>query len=372
MRTPFVPHPWFPTHCWAGRGGPSDEEGELLHEATGKGVVNMARYYHHETVQVHGTDDDIRSNVRGGLDVTRATNYRPERSMPPPSTTTSGASRKARSNSTAGKKRSSSQTSAALPPSKRSCSASPTKANSNAMPNRVHRRVILRDYGETIYKASSRSALLSALEGCIEEHKSLRKAGFLHRDISINNLMINEDDDNISWPSFLIDLDLAVREQRQGASGARGKTGTRAFMAIGALLGEQHSFASPDMAAHCLASRFASSAGPAKELDIVCVARYPPRQVPLSRLPDVVDVSGRLAQKGLPYHWISRPTGAVPKTTEGQLLGGGPSFGSPGVQWPRPSRSLDTSTRYGFRILGLAAGLITMRRGYFIIYLVDT
>ncbi|KAH7016041.1 uncharacterized protein B0I36DRAFT_425519 [Microdochium trichocladiopsis] len=219
-----------------------DEEGELLREATGKGVVNMARYYHHETVRVHGKDDDIRSNVRGGLDVTRATNYRSERSMPPPSTTMSGASRKGRSNSIAGKKRSSSQTGAALPPSKRSCSASPTKASSNAMPNRVHRRVILRDYGKPIYKASSRSALLVAMEGCIEGHESLRKAGFLHRDISINNLMINEDDNNPSWPSFLIDLDLAVREQREGTSGAKGKTGTRAFMAIGALLGEQHSF----------------------------------------------------------------------------------------------------------------------------------
>jgi hypothetical protein len=54
--------------------------------------------------------------------------------------------------------------------------------------------------------------------------------------------MINEDADNSSWPSFLIDLDLAIKESRDGASGARGKTGTRAFMAIGVLLGEQHSF----------------------------------------------------------------------------------------------------------------------------------
>jgi hypothetical protein len=54
--------------------------------------------------------------------------------------------------------------------------------------------------------------------------------------------MINEDDNNHSWSSFLIDLDLAIKEQREGASGAIGKTGTRAFMAIGALLGEQHSF----------------------------------------------------------------------------------------------------------------------------------
>ncbi|KAK0631042.1 hypothetical protein B0T17DRAFT_491021 [Bombardia bombarda] len=220
-----------------------DEEGELLREATGQGVVNVARYYYHETVQVRGTDDNIRRNVRGGLDITTATNYRPERSMPPPSMIASGASRRGRSSSrAAGKKRSSSQIGAPLPPNKRSCSASPTKASGDALSNRVHRRVILRDYGKPIYEASSRSALLAALEGCIEGHESLRKAAFLHRDISINNLMINEDDDNLSWPSFLIDLDLAVKEQRDGASGAKGKTGTRAFMAIGALLGEQHSF----------------------------------------------------------------------------------------------------------------------------------
>ncbi|KAK4151065.1 hypothetical protein C8A00DRAFT_45663 [Chaetomidium leptoderma] len=181
-----------------------EEEGELLREATDKGMVNVARYYHHETVAP-------------------------------------GASRKGRS-STASLKRSSSQTGAALPPGKRSCSASPTKANSSALPNRVHRRVILRDYRKPIYKASSPSALLTALKGCIDGHESLHRAGILHRDISVNNLMINEHDDNPSWDSFLIDLDLAIREKRDGTSGARGKTGTRAFMAIGALLGEQHSF----------------------------------------------------------------------------------------------------------------------------------
>ncbi|RTE68179.1 hypothetical protein BHE90_017444, partial [Fusarium euwallaceae] len=88
----------------------------------------------------------------------------------------------------------------------------------------------------------SRSALLAAFERCIEGHESLHRAGLLHRDVSINNLMINEDDDNPSWPAFVIDLDLAIKESRETASGAKGKTGTRAFMAIGALLGEQHSF----------------------------------------------------------------------------------------------------------------------------------
>ncbi|KAL5903025.1 hypothetical protein ACKVV7_011466, partial [Pyricularia oryzae] len=88
----------------------------------------------------------------------------------------------------------------------------------DALSNRVHRRVILRDYGNPVYKARSRSALLAALEGCIQGHESLLKAGVLHRDISINNLIINEDD-NHCWPSFLIDLDLAVREPQEGASG---------------------------------------------------------------------------------------------------------------------------------------------------------
>ncbi|KAF3768220.1 hypothetical protein M406DRAFT_109223 [Cryphonectria parasitica EP155] len=221
-----------------------DEEGELLREATDQGVINVARYYYHETVQVHGMDDDIRRNVRRGLDVTTATNYQPERSMPPPpSIIASGALRRRSSSRATSKKRPSSQISAPLPPSKRSRSAFPTKAGGDALSNRVHRRIILRDYGKPIYKASSRSALLAALESCIEGHESLRrKASFLHRDISINNLMINEDDNNPSWPSFLIDLDLAIREQREGASGAKSKTGTRAFMAIGTLLGEQHSF----------------------------------------------------------------------------------------------------------------------------------
>ncbi|KAH7021588.1 LOW QUALITY PROTEIN: uncharacterized protein B0I36DRAFT_394304 [Microdochium trichocladiopsis] len=214
------------------------ERGALLREVTSKGVINIARHYYHETVQIYGTDDDVR-NVRGGLDVTSATNYRPERSAPPSSTMAS-VSRKGRSSSVAaGKKRSSSQAGAPLPHSKRSCSTSQASGN---LSNRVHRRVILRDYGTPIYKASSRTSLLAALDGCIEGHESLRKAGILHRDISINNLLINEDVNNPSWPSLLIDLDLAIKEQREGVSGAKGKTGTRAFMAIGALLGEQHSF----------------------------------------------------------------------------------------------------------------------------------
>jgi hypothetical protein len=42
------------------------------------------------------------------------------------------------------------------------------------MQNRVHRRVIVRDYGKALYKASSRTALLAALVGCIEGHEPFK------------------------------------------------------------------------------------------------------------------------------------------------------------------------------------------------------
>ncbi|KAH3208495.1 hypothetical protein KXV77_009772, partial [Aspergillus fumigatus] len=144
----------------------------------------------------------------------------------------------------AGRKRSSSRAGTTLPPSKRPCSSSASKGAHGRVPqDRVHRRVIIRDYGIPIYKARSLTSLLSALESCIEGYESLHtKAKFLQGDISTGNLILNDDDENPSWPAFLIDLDLAIKEERERPSGARGKTGTRAFMAIGLLLGEKHSF----------------------------------------------------------------------------------------------------------------------------------
>ncbi|KAK1843023.1 hypothetical protein CCHR01_14328 [Colletotrichum chrysophilum] len=208
-----------------------DVEGEFLKEATNRGVANVARHYHHETVQFDGADDDIRSNVRRGLDITTGHQPVPRRTVRPEI-------RASASNS--GQKRTSSQRASVLPPNKRSRSTSPIKPASPArpLPNRVRRRVILRDYGKHIYEASSPAMLLASLAHGVEGHRSLRDIGLLHRDISTNNILINEQ----SGSAFLIDLDLAVRLHRQTASGAQGKTGTRAFMAIGALLNEPHSF----------------------------------------------------------------------------------------------------------------------------------
>ena len=60
----------------------------------------------------------------------------------------------------------------------------------------------------------------------------LRQKKILHRDISIGNVLITEGGDE----GFLIDLDHALRVDREGASGAKGRTGTKVFMSIGLLL----------------------------------------------------------------------------------------------------------------------------------------
>ena len=43
------------------------EEGLLIEEATNRGVENITRYYHHETVRVDREIDDTLGNVRRGL-----------------------------------------------------------------------------------------------------------------------------------------------------------------------------------------------------------------------------------------------------------------------------------------------------------------
>lgn len=218
-----------------------DEEGELLREATESGVTNVARYYFHQTVQVDGKNDEVRS-IRKGLEVPTS---KPRQNSLQVALKSSASNRgRAGRSSVIGRKRSSDCVDPVLPPpSKRTQSSSPTKRAANGPPNRVHRRVIVQDYGQPIYESSSRVALLVGMEGCIAGYESLySKAGLLQSDISPRNLLVNEDEGNSSWRSFLIDLDLAIRAQRDKSSGARGKTGTRAFMAIGVLYGEKHSF----------------------------------------------------------------------------------------------------------------------------------
>ncbi|KAE8352398.1 hypothetical protein BDV28DRAFT_3420 [Aspergillus coremiiformis] len=217
-----------------------DEEGMLLQEASDSGVINITRHFFHETVLVDGNEDDIFANIREGLDLARAKCHKPARFVTP--LADEAIARKTRSiSSIAGRKRSSSRagTDTSLPICKRTCSRSSSENSGRAdTQNRVHRRVIVQDYGKPLYRASSLAAMLNALLGCLEGYHDLYiKTGLLQGDISTGNLMMNEDNSH-SRTAFLIDLDLAIREKRDQPSGARGKTGTRAFMPIGQLLGE--------------------------------------------------------------------------------------------------------------------------------------
>ncbi|EEH34574.2 hypothetical protein PAAG_05623 [Paracoccidioides lutzii Pb01] len=170
----------------------STEEGKLLQEAMKSGVKNVARYYPHETVCINGKEDDVLT-IRKGLNI-------------PALNDNKGSSK-------------------VTPPSKRTQSSSSTKPTVDSNPpNRVHRRVIVQDYGKPNYESSSKAVLLDGLAGCIEGYISLYdKAGLVQSDISPWNLMVNEDDDNPSWRAFLIDLDLAIKKQRDRSCGARAR-----------------------------------------------------------------------------------------------------------------------------------------------------
>ncbi|KFY73286.1 hypothetical protein V499_06628 [Pseudogymnoascus sp. VKM F-103] len=75
---------------------------------------------------------------------------------------------------TINRKRSSSSLNAPLLPKKRTCSSSPTKREQTpSTHNRIRRRVIVRDYGTPIYKASSYVAIIAALERFAEVNSAL-------------------------------------------------------------------------------------------------------------------------------------------------------------------------------------------------------
>jgi hypothetical protein len=151
------------------------EEGLLLKEATEAGVENVARYYHHETVYVRDALDDVRNNVRKGLQDDNGRNPFLQRRPAIPGSTTSSATscrldggRGRSSTRSITRKRSSSSTHTSMPPPKRSCSDSPVKLDARQQRNRVHRRVIMRDVGKSIYHSNSLRGILTGLLGGIK------------------------------------------------------------------------------------------------------------------------------------------------------------------------------------------------------------
>ncbi|OAV96416.1 hypothetical protein PTTG_26385 [Puccinia triticina 1-1 BBBD Race 1] len=168
-------------------------EGEMLREVTEKDVHYVARYYAHEDVFVHGTIVDIESHVRRGAEYKGGKKIRFDVKPEDPQV-------------------------------------------KNECTNRFHRRMILKDVGVPIYEVDSPARLLEAFEDCIKGHQELLKAGYLHRDISINNLMVNNNSKDPYQKSFLIDLDMAIPSS-SGAQCSLARTGTKVFMSCHLLLG---------------------------------------------------------------------------------------------------------------------------------------
>ncbi|KAI5799245.1 hypothetical protein DFH27DRAFT_88565 [Peziza echinospora] len=113
-----------------------------------------------------------------------------------------------------------------------------------SQPERIHTFLITDNIGRNITSFQTVKELLEVLRDAIICHQSLlENAGILHRDVSINNVMINKNPMEGKPKGFLIDLDLAKDINRTENTGNQHKTGTLEFMAIGVLVGlEPHSY----------------------------------------------------------------------------------------------------------------------------------
>jgi Fungal protein kinase len=142
------------------------EEGLLLQEATEAGVVNVAKYYHHETVCIDGKEDDIYGQVRKGLDVTQGINK--FRASPTNQTPEGGLSSNAPSLVARWKgifsirrKKPSSAHDASKGVTEASVQDASEGVAGASLQNRIHRRVIVSDCGK-----KSQGKLLSGDAGC--------------------------------------------------------------------------------------------------------------------------------------------------------------------------------------------------------------
>lgn len=148
------------------------EEGEILQEATQKGVRNVARYYHHETVQIDGKDDDVFENVRRGFMKSGGRTLftqKPfiELEMSSSQSLQKGVAGPAQAENKS-QKRSISSAPTTLPATKRPCSSFGSRDSKTLTHNRIRRRVITRDAGRSIENATSLLAVINGLIGAIK------------------------------------------------------------------------------------------------------------------------------------------------------------------------------------------------------------
>ena len=123
----------------------------------------------------------------------------------------------------------------------KSTSLMPSKDH-ESFDDRIFCCLVVSPPGRAIDRFNSIEEFLEACRDAIKGHQSLyENANILHRDISKNNIIIADAENDGDPRGMLIDLDLA-KELNTGPSGARHRTGTMEFMAIEVLQGHNHTY----------------------------------------------------------------------------------------------------------------------------------
>lgn len=100
---------------------------------------------------------------------------------------------------------------------------------------------VLSPLGRPLSTFQTREELLQALRDAIKGHRSLlQNARILHRDVSEDNIVIVDNTSETSPKGILIDLDSAL--DLEAGPTRRQTTGTRAFMSIGILREQPHTY----------------------------------------------------------------------------------------------------------------------------------
>ena len=123
----------------------------------------------------------------------------------------------------------------------KSTSLMPSKDH-ESFDDRIFCCLVVSPPGRAIDRFNSIQEFLEACRDAIKGHQSLyQNANILHRDVSKNNIIIADAENDGDPRGMLIDLDLA-KELNTGPSGARHRTGTMEFMAIEVLQGHTHTY----------------------------------------------------------------------------------------------------------------------------------
>ncbi|KAF5341184.1 hypothetical protein D9611_006082 [Ephemerocybe angulata] len=80
----------------------------------------------------------------------------------------------------------------------------------NDFHNRTMSRVTMAYYGSSLDRFTSQRQAIAALRDAIQGHWNLLKAGVMHRDVSMDNILLGQDDADIGHRGVLIDLDMAM------------------------------------------------------------------------------------------------------------------------------------------------------------------